>query len=94
MFSFHISVRVAAALNKSSAVAEMGDPLDTWAENWEGLLWGRWVPTGSSSNTMWPGPRPSSMTSGTLIHAAIWPQQIWAENWGYAPLGEGSWVPT
>jgi len=29
-----------------------------------------------------------------LIHAAIWLQQIWAENWvGCAPLGEGSWVP-
>jgi len=27
--------------------------------------------------------------SGILIHAAIWPRQIWAENWGAgcAPLG-------
>jgi len=34
------------------------------------------------------------MPSGILIHAAIWPQQIWAENWGDgAPLGEGRWVP-
>jgi len=24
-----------------------------------------------------------------LIHAAIWPQQIWAENWGLCPFGEG-----
>jgi len=31
-----------------------------------------------------------------LIHAAIWPQQIWAENWGWgcAPLGRESWFPT
>jgi len=29
-----------------------------------------------------------------LIHAAIWPQQIWAENWGgCAPLGEGELGP-
>jgi len=32
-----------------------------------------------------------------LIHAAIWPQQIWAENWGEgrgcAPLGEGELGP-
>jgi len=29
-----------------------------------------------------------------LIHAAIWLQQIWAENWGAVPLWvRGSWVP-
>jgi len=35
------------------------------------------------------------MPSGILIHAAIWPQQIWAENWGEgcAPLGEGEVGP-
>jgi len=27
-------------------------------------------------------PRPSSIPSDILIHAAIWPQQVWAENWG------------
>jgi len=27
--------------------------------------------------------------SGILIHAAIWLQQIWAENWGLCPFGEG-----
>ena len=26
--------------------------------------------------------------SGTLIHAAVWPQQIWAENWGCALFRE------
>jgi len=40
--------------------------------------------------TQSPGPRPTSTPSGILIHAAIWPQQIWAENWwGCAPLGDG-----
>jgi len=45
---------------------------------------------GSLSNTKSPGPRPTSIPGGTLIHAAIWPQRIWAENWGRecAPLGE------
>jgi len=28
----------------------------------------------SSSNTMWPGPRLTSVPSGILIHPAIWPQ--------------------
>jgi len=36
---------------------------------------------GSPSNTMWPGPRPTSIPSGILIHPAVWPQQTWAENW-------------
>ena len=26
------------------------------------------------------------MPSGILIHASIWPQQIWAENWGLCPF--------
>jgi len=34
------------------------------------------------------------MPSTILIHPAIWPQQIWAENWGAMPLWRrGSWVP-
>jgi len=36
----------------------------------------------SPSNTESPGPRSTSIPSGILIHAAIWPHQIWAENWG------------
>jgi len=69
----------------------------TWAENW-GLrspFWGgSWIPiqlrpnlgtgAGSLFNTKSPGPRPTSIPSGILIHPAIWPQQIWAENWGGA----------
>jgi len=40
---------------------------------------------GSPSNTKSSGPTPSAISSGILIHAAIWPQQIWAENWGLRP---------
>jgi len=45
--------------------------------------WGAAVPlsargAGSPSNTMWSGPRPTSVPSGMLIHPAIWPQQTWA----------------
>ena len=29
---------------------------------------------GFPSNTMWPGPRPSSMPSFILIHPTVWPQ--------------------
>ena len=44
---------------------------------------------------MSPEPRPSSMQSGILIHAAIWSQRIWAENLGLCPFwGLGSWVLT
>jgi len=49
---------------------------------------------GSPSNTMWPGPSPTSLPSGILIHPAVWPYQAWVENWGTVPLwGRGSWVP-
>jgi len=32
------------------------------------------VGAGSPSNTMWSGPRPTSVPSGILIHATVWPQ--------------------
>jgi len=54
-------------------------------------LWRRGA--GSPSDAMLLGPKPTSASSGILIHPAVWPQQTWAENWGCAPLGEGSWVP-
>jgi len=49
---------------------------------------------GSPSNTMSLGPRPTSLPSGILILPAVWPQQIWAENWGRTvPLwGRRNWV--
>jgi len=44
---------------------------------------------GFPSNTMSLGPWPISVPIGTWIHPIIWPQQIWAENWGVCdPLGE------
>jgi len=34
------------------------------------------------------------MSSGILIHPAIWPQQMWAENWGSPPpFGGGELGP-
>jgi len=49
---------------------------------------------GSPYNAVWPGPRPTCMPSFILIHPSIWPQQIWAKNWGLCPLlGEGELGP-
>ena len=48
-------------------------------------FWGKG--TGSPSNTTSLGLRPTSVRSSILIHPAIWPQQIWAENWGEDELG-------
>ena len=48
-------------------------------------FWGAWSP----SNTVSPGPRPTSVPSGILIDPAIWPQQTWAEKWGLRPFGKG-----
>jgi len=48
------------------------------------------------SNTMWPGLRPTSIPSWTLIHPAVWLQQTWAEKWGAVVpnfLGRESCVP-
>ena len=45
------------------------------------------------SNTKSPGPRPTSVPSGILIDPAIWPQQIWAKNWGLCAFGEGEVGP-
>jgi len=46
--------------NKSSAIAEMGDRLATTGIGRKrgGAAVEGWVPTGSQSNRMWPGPRP------------------------------------
>ena len=53
-----------------------------------------WGGAGSASNTMLPGPRPTSIPSGILIHPAVWPQQTWAENWGcYATFWGGALGP-
>jgi len=59
-------------MNESSALAEMGDR----GHNRHGPKRGCYAPfaggeAGSRSNTMWPGPRSTSVPSGVL---AVWPQ--------------------
>jgi len=63
-------------------VAEMGNRLATvdMSQKLGGGLFPSW------GNTMWPGPRPTFVPSGILIHPAIWPQQTWAEKGGLCPL--------
>ena len=48
---------------------------------------------GSSSNTKSPGPRPTSVPSGILVHPAVWPQGTSAENWGLFPFRGGELGP-
>jgi len=71
--------------NKSPAAAEMDD------HNRHGPkiggcapFWGRGL---GAYLTQSPGPRPTSVPSGILIHPAVWPQQTSAENLGCAPFG-------
>ena len=43
------------------------------------------------SNTMWPGPRSTSLPSGVFIHPAVWPQETWAKiGWRSAPFWVGA----
>jgi len=66
-------------LNKSSAVAEMaGDRLAT-TDMGRKVGSGCCAPfrverAGSPSNTMSPGPKPTSVPSGILVHPTVWPQ--------------------
>ena len=75
--------------NKCSSVAEMGDRLSTidMHRKSRGLCPFGEEGAESPSNTMSPGSRPTSLTSGILIYPAVWPQQTWTENWGCARLG-------
>jgi len=62
---------------KSSAVAEMGgDRLGTtdMGQKVGGLLCPFHGGAVSTSNTMSPGPRPTTVPSGILINPAVWPQ--------------------
>jgi len=62
----------------------MGDRLATidMGRKLEGQSHFFWGGAGFPSNTMSPGPRPTSVPSGILIHPAVWPQYTWAEVWG------------
>ena len=76
--------------DKGSAVAEMGDCLATIVMGRKvgsamPLFWGAQQvgdPAPPPSNTMWPGPRPTSVPNGTLIHPAIWPHNGRVPKWG------------
>ena len=48
-------------------------PQQTWAEK-RGLLCPFRGGAGSPSNTMWPGPRSTSLPDGVFIHPAVRPQ--------------------
>jgi len=56
--------------DKSSEVAEMGDSLATidMGRKWEGTA----MPF--SVGELPPGPKPTSVPSGVLIHPTVWPQ--------------------
>jgi len=49
------------------------DPCSRLATTDKGLLG---EGAGSPSNTMWPGPKPTSLSSVILIHPTVWPQYI------------------
>ena len=83
---------VVDGVSSAQVKVESGVPQDTVFRPMLFLLhindpWGKG--TGSPSNTKSPGLRPTSIPTDILIHAAIWPQQIWAENWGLCPFGGG-----
>ena len=59
---------------KSSAVAEMGDRLATIDKGQKVRGCAPLGGAGYPSNTMWLGPRLTSVPSGILIDPAIWPQ--------------------
>ena len=83
---------------KSSAVAEMGDR----GHNRHGPKRGGWLlcpfcrGAGSPSNTMWPGPRSTSVPHGVFIHPDVCPQpkETWTENCGAVSLLGGDATPS
>jgi len=60
------------------AITDMGRKLGGCVPFGGRWLWGPISPQkggdGSPSNTVWPGPRPTSTPSDTLIHPTVWPQ--------------------
>ena len=60
---------------KSSVAAEMGDRLATidMDRKVARAAMGGGVPTGSPSNTMWPGPRPPSLPMGRNFRGGLGP---------------------
>ena len=73
----YISLLYGTLINKSSAVAEMGDGLATidMGRKVGGLLCPFFERRAESPfNTMSPGPRPTSIPSGIVIHPTVWSQ--------------------
>jgi len=70
-----LHLALVSALNKSSAVAEMGDHLATidMGRKVGGYCARPWRELGPS-NTMWTMLRPTSVPSGILIHPTVWRQ--------------------
>jgi len=72
-----VIVSLGDRLYKTSAVAEMDD---RGLHNRLGRKVGgggccaRFAGAGTPSNTMWPGPKSTSVPSGVFIHPAVWPQ--------------------
>ena len=82
----HLHAKCRFDPSSRSATKDMGRKL---AEGGSASFRGR--AAGFPYSTMSLGPRPASLPSGILIHPAIWPQQIWAENWVALPLwGRGA----
>jgi len=76
MFTKSDTVSVAVSkIDKSSAVAEMGDRGHNSHAPKRGVdCCAPFAGAGNTSNTVLPGPRATSVPSGILIHAAVWPQ--------------------
>jgi len=69
------NLRHRSTTNKSSAVAEMGDRgHNRHGPKRGGLLCPFRGGAGSPSNTVWPGPRSTSVPIGVFIHPALSPQ--------------------
>jgi len=77
-------------LYKSSAVAEMGDRVHN---RHRPRIWGAAVPVsrraGTPSNTMWPGPRPTTIPSAILVHPVLGHNGHWPKIGGLCPFREG-----
>jgi len=85
--------QMAALANKSSAVTEMADCGHNRHGPKRGGCFAPFVGAGTPSNTMWPGPRSTSVPNGVFIHLAVWPQRTLAENWGLCPFRGGEVGP-
>jgi len=76
-------------LHKSSAVAEMGDRLDTIDIGRK--CWGSAPFCGGGTGSAWA--EAYLRTKRKLDTSPVWPQETWAKNWGgCAPSLRGSWV--